>query len=130
MSFTVRDFGVDDDDIYTVGVAELPDGGGRQLLFMTSEDDVDDADQGMDTYCITDERGACVYGGVRRADLSGNVLRLELTDQAARDLQVDPVVELVLELEPVRREALRAALPRVLSFGRQAFRPELTGDFG
>lgn len=132
-SFTIQEFDVDDnveDEMFTVGVAEQPNGGGVHFLFTASEDDLEDAEQDMDSYCITNEGGWCTYGGVTEAHLAGDVLRLSFTDEAARELVLsEPVVEMTLALPSAEREQVKEAFLRVFSFGRESFRPALTGEF-
>ncbi|MFD9703682.1 Imm10 family immunity protein [Lentzea sp. NPDC059081] len=131
--FVVRGHGMGFEDeeqtMFTVGVAELPDGGGRQLLVTASEDDLEDADLDMDSYCVVDDEHRCSYGGVRRAELTGGVLVLEFTEKAVAELELtEPVLALKIDLEPDVVAELAGGYRRVFTFGRESFRPELAGD--
>ncbi|MET9225054.1 Imm10 family immunity protein [Lentzea sp. NPDC003310] len=132
-SFVVRGHGMGFEDeeqtMFTVGVAEQPDGGGRQLMVTASEDDLEDADHDMDTYCVVDDEHRCTYGGVRRAELDDGVLVLEFTDKAVAELELaDPVLTLKFDLAPDVVAELKDGYRRVFTFGRESFRPVLGGD--
>ncbi len=119
-----------DEDLFTIAVAEHPDGAGRQLLITAADDDEDDEDE-MASYCIVDERHRVSYGGVARADLAGTVLRLEFTARAVKMLELaQPVVELRLELEPAGVAALAEGVREVFTSGPERFRPVLSGELG
>lgn len=132
--FTVRRHHVDtdeeyvDEDLFTVAVAEHPDGTGRQLLITAAEDDEDDEDE-MASYCIVDEGHRVSYGGVARADLAETVLTLEFTARAVKILDLaQPVLELRLELEPDGLAALTEGFREVFTSGPERFRPVLGGE--
>ncbi|WP_196778004.1 Imm10 family immunity protein [Lentzea aerocolonigenes] len=132
--FTVRTHHVDaddnylDEDLFTVAVAEQPDGAGRQLLITAADDDEDDPDE-MASYCVVDETHCTSYGGVRRADLADGVVTLEFSDRAVKQLELaGPVVELRLELEPDAVVSLAEGMREVFISGPERFRPVLGGD--
>ncbi|MCX2953589.1 Imm10 family immunity protein [Lentzea sp. NEAU-D7] len=132
-SFVVRGHGMGFEDeertMFTVGVAEQPDGGGRQLMITASEDDLEDADFDMDSYCVVDDEHRCTYGGVRGASLSGGVLVLEFTEKAVAELELaEPVLAIQLDLAPDVVAELAGGYRRVFAFGRESFRPVLGGD--
>ncbi|WP_329789430.1 Imm10 family immunity protein [Lentzea sp. DG1S-22] len=132
-SFVVRGHGMgfEDEDrtMFTVGVAEQPDGGGRQLMVTASEDDLDDADYDMDSYCVVDDEHRCTYGGVTRAELTGGVLVLEFSEKAVAELELaGPVLSVELDLAPDVVAELANGYRRVFTFGRESFRPVLSGD--
>ena len=131
--FVVRGHGLGFEDeeqtMFTVGVAEQPDGGGRQLLVTASEDDLEDADFDEDSYCVVDDEHRCTYGGVSRARLADGVLVLEFTEKAVEELELtEPVLTLELDLAPDAVAELADGYRRVFTFGRESFRPVLAGD--
>lgn len=73
-------------DAFTVGLAERPSGEGAHLILqcaLTAPDE-QDADGGMDTYCLMDEQGAVHYGGIQRAELTDATLRFGTWSSPAR----------------------------------------------
>ena len=70
-------------------VAERENGSGVRLeVQRAAEFNDQDRELGEDTYCLCDERGATHYGGVTRWFEDGDVLVVELDEDAARDLEV------------------------------------------
>ncbi len=117
--FLVRRVGrLIDKDINTdsLVLAESEDGvSGRWLeLQRTLEPDEQDRDLGLDTYCLVNEVGATVYGGVARWSLKERVLVLELDDRSASVLRVRSGFELTLARGSIDEEAVRSALDAIL----------------
>jgi hypothetical protein len=54
LEFIAHVTGVDDTDCLVAGVAESGDGTGRELIFQASHEppDDEDAEDGMDSYCL------------------------------------------------------------------------------
>src|ERR1700690_3236583 len=78
-----------DDSLAGVALAEREDSSGWNLVFERSLAFTDaDRKAGQDTYCITNEAGVAVYGGVERWSISGSVLTLALAAKTARELGV------------------------------------------
>jgi len=73
-------------DAFTVGLAERPSGEGAHLILQCAftAPDEQDADGGMDTYCLMDEQGAVHYGGIQRAELTDATLRFGTWSSPAR----------------------------------------------
>ena len=124
----LRDAGEDDGEVYVVGVRESIDPEAWSLLLMEFGDDEVDADEdddeqerddGMDTYCLVVDPGqATHYGGVIECEITGTELRLVLTEEAARTLGMPRHTRFVLDLPPHQREMLGRGLRRVLTSGR------------
>src|SRR5689334_22254688 len=73
-------------ETFLVAVAEQEDGSGRALLFqngLTSTLDPQDVRLGMDTHCVCDEWQGTAYGAVAACDLTGTVLTITYTPEAA-----------------------------------------------
>src|ERR687895_263749 len=91
----LRDAGEDDADVYVVGIRETTDEDSWSLLFIEfdedeyEDEDPEDIDDGMDTYCLVVDPGqATHYGGVIECEITGNELRLVLTEDAASTLDM------------------------------------------
>ena len=132
MELTARVMGgeVDDvDEVVEAGLAEHADGSGWALLFQRTDHEPDEQDirLGMDSYCLTTGGGLTVYGGLRRAELDGRLLRLTLSVEAADILRLAEVVTVRLEVEAALRQVFVEMLPRVVLWGRSEERPDLVG---
>jgi hypothetical protein len=113
------------DQVFVVALSEFEDGGGQALLFhLSAEFDGQDAEPGMDTYCISNEVGATVYGGVRSCDLLGNYLTLQFDEDASSTLGVGSEYQVHLHAPPEAITQLREGLQRVLT-GGQGDQPQL-----
>ena len=63
------------------------------------DDDEQERDDGMDTYCLVVDPGqATHYGGVIECEITGTELRLVLTEEAARTLGMPRHTRFVLDL--------------------------------
>ena len=117
-------------DAFTVGLAQHPSGEGAYLILqcaLTPPDEQDTA-TGMDTYCLMDEQGAVHYGGIQRAELAGNTLRLRFDQDAAEELGIQsPERELALAIPPGDTARLADGMRRVLTYGNPDQTPELIG---
>jgi hypothetical protein len=65
-----------EDGVFTVGF-EDEDGSGALLFSQSDTIDAQDSILGMDTYSISTQDGATVYGGVESATLSGTNMELQ-----------------------------------------------------
>jgi hypothetical protein len=123
-----------DDDIQciTAGFAEFADGSGLGLLFQaaTCEPDEQDVQLGMDTYCITtgDQR-ATRYGGLIRAELTGNELLLVFSREAGEDFDLDGGMKVRLDVDERALREFKEGFPQVVlvPWGRANQRPKLSG---
>jgi hypothetical protein len=124
----LRDAGEDDGDVYVVGVRETTDPDAWSLLFMAcyDPDDEQDAELGMNTYCLVIDPGqATCYGGVRECELTGTELRLVLAEETAAALGMPTDNRFALDLPEHQRELLGRGLRRVLTSGRADTIPRL-----
>jgi hypothetical protein len=103
---------------FAVGLYENNDGQGRYLIFQRSlQSDAQDSHLGMNTYAITTELGATVYGGLASYAFDENIstLKLALEEQAAEDLGICLECELRLAIPPQELRNLLSGLARVLA---------------
>lgn len=116
---TARKVGVQDDPelgVFIAGLAEHSDGTGEQLIFQVAHSfDEQDYVSGMDTYCISNEVGASVYGGLTECILDGSTLRLTLDPEAARDLQTDADISVELQVDSSSLTEFRNGLARIFA---------------
>ena len=105
-----------DEETFVVAMGEQPDGSGQGLIFQISlVPDEQDHALGMDTYCVCNEAGATIYGGVMSCILEGDLLRLSFTPEAAECLAVGEECHLQLQVDREAIERLREGLRRVLA---------------
>ncbi|MFI6090611.1 Imm10 family immunity protein [Streptomyces sp. NPDC051218] len=122
--FTARAAGAEKDpDGYFIeaGISEGVDGGGFMLLFMSGEEDPDEQDTrlGFDTHCLATAGQGTAYGCVRKAVLTGNVLRLSLNPAALTALGLDDTeVEATIEAPAEDIARFREVLAQILAYGR------------
>jgi len=117
----IGDVGVDDTDVYMIGILEADASDSWSLLFMEPYDaeDSQEIQLGMDTYCLVVDPGqATCYGGVRECELGGGRLRLTLTEEAASTLGMPAETSFTLDLTPQQVDLLGRGLARVLTSGR------------
>jgi hypothetical protein len=100
-------------NVFTVVLAEQPDGGGQRLeVQLALSFDEQDASQGMDTYCLSTEEGRTFYGGVLGWSVDDSRLELRLTAEAAGALGVEN--GFLVDIPQGKLELLREGLKRVL----------------
>lgn len=110
-----------EDQVIVVALSEEQDGTGRVLLFQRAlAFDEQDVAMGMDTYCLSDEEGTAVYGGVTSCILAQDVLTLRLAPEAAATLAMGSPCRLHLHVDPSAIGQLREGLRRVLMGGHSA----------
>jgi hypothetical protein len=85
-----------EDGVFTLGLAN-EDGVGALLFSRSDTIDEQDALLGMDTYSVSTDDGATLYGGVESARVTGLDLELRFTSEAADVLGVPR--ELLLRFE-------------------------------
>ncbi|MDA3648637.1 hypothetical protein LZ318_16920 [Saccharopolyspora indica] len=115
-------------DHVEAGVSELADGSGFVVLFQCGADEPDaqDAELGMDTYCVVTADQGTAYGCVRAAELTGNVLRVTFDPAALPALGLDDAeLEAVLEAPAEDVARFGEVLGQVLDYGREDVRVEL-----
>jgi len=118
--FVVRRAGrLVDEDLNTgvLVLAESEDGAtGRRLEIQRSlRMDEQDRDLGMDTYCLVNEIGATVYGGVVMSwTLARGILLLVLEPEAAAVVGAGSGLELALAPGLIDEQVVRSALAVIL----------------
>ncbi len=120
VGFTVYHVAVEeliDVDTFVVGLAEAEVGDGASLLISIALLPYDEQDRalGQDTYCISTEGGATVYGGLTRCVLHNNALLLGLTPDAATTLGLPTQTRFPLTIDHATVARLRAGLQRIFS---------------
>ncbi len=117
-SFDVREVAVQespDEDMFVVALAEEPGGEGRLLMFQLGlAFDEQDVALGQDTYCVCDERGATVYGGVTSWSLEDNLLTIRFNTKASTRLAIADECRLRLLVDSHSIDLVLEGLRRVL----------------
>ncbi|MFS1302875.1 Imm10 family immunity protein [Streptosporangium longisporum] len=109
-----------------LGMAEHEDGTGNALIFMMSTEEPDEQEigLGMDTYCIVrEDQAGTTYGGVTHCGIDSGHLTLHFTAEAAKELNVEPVVRIDLQIDDDSVELLRSSLREILLSGRHDQHP-------
>jgi hypothetical protein len=105
-----------DDSLAGVALAEREDSSGWNLVFERSAAFTDaDRKAGQDTYCITNEAGVAVYGGVSSWAIAGSDLTLTLADQTATDLGLASQLTIELAFAAASVSELNKALATILA---------------
>lgn len=107
------------DSCFIVGIAGDEYGETGHFIFQSGLDAPDDQSRrlGLDSYCILNETGGVVYGGVESVSLSQDTLRFRFSTEVVTELGL-PVQEIELDIAPgVNQEILREGLRRVLTYG-------------
>lgn len=101
---------------FAIGLAESVDGEGHSLeLQITLEDDPSQAE--LNYYCLVTETQATHYGGIASCKLSPSSLRLDLTDLACNELEIQDGYEVDFQLTEAKMAELRVGLQRILDRG-------------
>lgn len=105
-----------DGDVFLFIASEQPDGDGRRIeLQLAPEFDEQDAEVGMDTYCICLHGGETNYGGVASWSFSQMLLELRLSKDAAAVLGVESAaISIDLSMFHSKRKMIEAGLKRIL----------------
>jgi hypothetical protein len=95
-----------------IGMAEFADGGGKVLLVQFPLAGEDEEGEEDDTYCISTEKGICLYGGVDRIVLSaqGDRITFLLTNEASSTLGLPPALDARLHVPSAERATLFNAI--------------------
>lgn len=120
----------EDDETVEVGIAGVDGGGVRRSFSIqrsTYEPDEQEVRSGMDSYCVSTERGVTVYGCLRGVRLTGALLTLEFTAEDAEILDVPTAVAADLSGSGIDEVDLSGRLRQVLDWGAHDKRPELSG---
>jgi hypothetical protein len=108
---------IQEHNAFVIVLAENPDGTGARIEIQKSLvlDEQDHA-TGMNTYCLSDDSGACHYGGVVSWELFDACwLRLDLDGPAARALDVQNGFLLNLQIEHEQIAHVRFGMAQILS---------------
>lgn len=120
----------EDEEALEVGITGIDDSGARRSFSIqrsTYGPDEQDVESGMDSYNVSTEQGFTVYGCLRRVELAGPLLTLELLAGDAAILEVSTPLEVDLNESGVDRANLSTKLREILDWGSQEKRPELIG---
>lgn len=126
--FTAGVVGVSEDaGILSVGVAQHHDGSGRSLILQG----VDPASRNSEllepdeSYCLTTETAATIYGGVRAIALRDRMLRIRLTRAAAKTLRLRAELTITLNVDNEAVAKLRSGIRQVMAYGAGSQSPPL-----
>jgi hypothetical protein len=128
IEFIAHVTGVDDEDCLVAGVSERDDGLGRELIFQASHEppDEQDAEVGMDTYCLVTQGQGTAYGCVLELTIDGDRMHVVLDPDALADLGLDdPSIKVHLAVDAQSIEVLRDYLRQILTYGRAGARPSV-----
>jgi len=104
-----------DDSLVGVALAEREDSSGWNLVFERSFAFTDaDRKAGQDSYCITNEAGVAVYGGVSSWNVAGTELALSFAETTATELGLAGELGISLALSAADIEALKTGLAEIL----------------
>lgn len=120
----------EDEEALEVGISGIDDAGGTRSISIqrsTYEPDEQEVRAGMDSYNISNEQGATVYGCLRRVQLNGHLLVFEFAAEDAEILGVSTRVEVDLRDSGVDNANLSRKLSEILDWGSRAKRPDLIG---
>jgi hypothetical protein len=105
-----------DESLAGVALAERDDSSGWNLVFERSFTFTDaDRKAGQDTYCITNEAGVAVYGGVERWSIAGAELKLALADKTSSELGLAAETTVALSFAAASIQELETALKTILA---------------
>ncbi|WP_216077402.1 Imm10 family immunity protein [Isoptericola sediminis] len=116
----------DDEEALEVAFAGEDEGGCERSFSIqrsTYPPDAQEIRSGMDSYCVSTERGLTVYGCLLDVSLVGHLLRLQLRGDDADALEVSSVVEVDLGDTGVDTAELSARLREILVWGSYERRP-------
>jgi Immunity protein 10 len=105
-----------DDSLDGVALAEREDSSGWNLVFERSHSFTDaERKAGQDTYCITNEAGVAVYGGIVGWSIAAGELTLALADRTSAELGLAPQTTIALAFAAASIKELDTALKTVLA---------------
>jgi hypothetical protein len=118
----------DENDYFRLGIAELPDFSGWQLMFLGGPAHA--SYRINEAYALETETGAVAEGGLASVTLTSARLRLEFSEQAARQLELtDTVLDIRLDIDRDSLRVLADGLARVFAGTSASSRPSIL-DFG
>lgn len=123
MRYIARSVGFEEnveDDFRDVWFAENLDGSGRSISFQRTihSVDQDEVEMGLDSYCVSTQEGATIYGPVRAVHFDHGVLIFSFDTEDASILGLDETVEIELAVAEAEIDGIRAELRDVLDWGR------------
>jgi hypothetical protein len=105
-----------DDSLTGAALAEHDDSSGWNLVFERSHAFTDaDRKAGQDNYCITDEAGTAIYGGVISWAIKGSELTLTLDGKTSGELGLAGDLTIALAFEAPSVAELKGALTEILA---------------
>lgn len=105
-----------DDSLTGAALAELGDSSGWNLVFERSHAFTDaNRKAGQDTYCITNEAGTAVYGGVKAWAINGADLTLSFEDETSGELALAGELTITLTFAASSIAELNTALAEILA---------------
>lgn len=113
------------------GFAETADGGWAFVfqcdLRMNDYEEDSNWPEG-ESYCVSTERGFTQYGCVREIEARGDIVRVDFTEGAVRDLQLaDSEYEFRVAADDADMPGLLSMLRRILTCGRPEYQPRILG---
>ncbi|HEX7490744.1 MAG TPA: Imm10 family immunity protein [Candidatus Limnocylindrales bacterium] len=105
-----------EDSLTGAALAERDDSSGWNLVFERSHAFTDaDRKSGQDNYCITNEAGTAIYGGVTGWAIKGADLTLTLDDKTSGELGLAGELTITLTFDASSVAELKAALTEILA---------------
>ena len=105
-----------DEGLSGAALAENADSTGWNLIFQRAHETTEEDRQlGQDTYCLGNEAGTTVYGGVVRWTIAGSQLDIELDDRTSAELEVPDKMTIALQCGPAEMEEFGASLREILA---------------
>jgi hypothetical protein len=120
IAFTAKGVAASDlDDLNSrvVVLAEDPDGDGGPRLEISRAITYTESDRqlGQDTYSLSTQSGATVYGGIQGYSLNGPILNMRVAPHVAQTLDVPEEFSIQLDATPEIIESVRRQLEKILS---------------
>lgn len=123
----------DEEEVLEVGLQGIDEGGSQRSFSIqrsTYPPDEQDVQNGMDSYCVSTERGLTLYGCLSIMRIRDSILALEFREEDARILGSEVLVEFEIGKSGesrIDRAELARKLREVLDWGAEEKRPELVG---
>ena len=113
-------------DTFIVALGENIDGSGQYFSIQAKMSDYDaqEVALGLDTYSLSNERGASIHGGVLEYRLTSDELVVEFDERTADTLGVARRYQIRLAIDDAAKESLRSGLQRVFRTARLDTRPK------
>ncbi|THV35246.1 Imm10 family immunity protein [Glycomyces buryatensis] len=126
----------DGEEVLEVGLQGTGESGSQRSFSIqrsTYQPDEQDVQNGMDSYCVSTERGLTLYGCLSSVCIGDSLLTLEFREEDARILGSEILVEFEIgksDESRIERAELARKLREVLDWGAEDKRPELVGFDG